>query len=114
MNDAMSLGIHRLWKDYFIQKLQPGPNTKLLDMAGGTGDIAFRYIQYLQSEGCAESSHVTVSDINEHMLKVGEERAKDLGIPPQIISWKQEDAEKLSFPDDSFHAYTIAFGKFVF
>lgn len=115
MNDAMSFGVHRIWKDTFVERMHPSPDTKLLDVAGGTGDIAFRYIKYLQYLAKEKNldisdSHVTVCDINAHMLKVGEKRASDLKIDPQMISWKVGDAEKLPFPDDSFSAYTIAYG----
>merc|ERR1719466_166240 len=77
MNDAMSLGIHRLWKDDFITKLDPGPTTKLLDVAGGTGDIAFRFLDRVGKSALAKGSgaRVTVLDINGSMLKVGESRA---------------------------------------
>ncbi|KAH8306846.1 hypothetical protein KR018_007145 [Drosophila ironensis] len=117
MNDAMSLGIHRVWKDIFVERLGPAHGMRLLDMAGGTGDITFRYLKYLanQPNPNNRSSHVTVSDINQHMLDVGEERARRLGwtndqFPNSTIAWKCADAEKLPFADNSFSAYTIAFG----
>ncbi|XP_075983707.1 ubiquinone biosynthesis protein COQ3, mitochondrial [Anticarsia gemmatalis] len=116
MNDVMSAGIHRVWKDMFMQKLAPMPETKLLDMAGGTGDIAFRYIKYLENLKSVEGgrSSVTVCDINQNMLNVGKVRAQRLGYTPGScsvdIDWVCADAEKLSFPDDTFNAYTIAFG----
>lgn len=107
MNDAMSLGIHRVWKDIFVERLGPTENCKLLDVAGGTGDIAFRYLKYVQN---APNSHVTVCDINEAMLKVGESRSRKLAIPAENIAWEVGNAEKLSFANESFSAYTIAFG----
>ncbi|KAL6267589.1 hypothetical protein P5V15_000663 [Pogonomyrmex californicus] len=115
MNDAMSIGIHRIWKDIFIQELGPTHGTQLLDCAGGTGDITFRYINFLRNTANPQNicSHVTVCDINEHMLEVGKKRASRLCLSQDSncsITWKQEDAEKLSFQDDSFTAYTIAFG----
>lgn len=115
MNDVMSMGIHRIWKDIFIQELGPTHGTHLLDSAGGTGDITFRYMNFLRNTPNPRNlrSHVTVCDINQHMLNVGEKRASRLGLSQNSncsITWKQEDAEKLSFPDDSFSAYTIAFG----
>ncbi|XP_020803677.1 2-methoxy-6-polyprenyl-1,4-benzoquinol methylase, mitochondrial [Drosophila serrata] len=117
MNDAMSLGIHRVWKDIFVERLGPVHGMRLLDMAGGTGDITFRYLRYLanQSNPKQRVSHVTVSDINQHMLDVGEERARRLGLtseklPNSTIAWKCADAEKLPFESDSYTAYTIAFG----
>jgi len=111
MNDAMSLGIHRLWKDDFITKLDPGPTTKLLDVAGGTGDIAFRFLDRVGKSALAKESgaRVTVLDINGSMLKVGESRAAKLG-HTQGISWVEGDAQELPFDDDSFDCYTIAFG----
>ncbi|XP_023304585.2 2-methoxy-6-polyprenyl-1,4-benzoquinol methylase, mitochondrial [Lucilia cuprina] len=117
MNDAMSMGIHRVWKDMFIERLGPTPGTRLLDMAGGTGDISFRYLKYLQNQANPQGkqSHVTVSDINQHMLNVGEERAKRLGLtqeklPNISIDWKCANAEELLFDDNTYNAYTIAFG----
>ncbi|KAH8420204.1 hypothetical protein KR009_007155 [Drosophila setifemur] len=117
MNDAMSLGIHRVWKDMFVERLGPTHGMKLLDMAGGTGDITFRYLKYLANQPNPQNrvSHVTVSDINQHMLDVGEERARRLGLtterlPNTSIAWQCADAEKLPFQDESFNAYTIAFG----
>ena len=100
MNDLMSGGMHRLWKDRFVAKVKPRPGESILDMAGGTGDVAFR----LARRGAA----VTVSDINPDMLGVGLERAKKKGV--EGLSWQVENAEKLSFADACFDAYTIAFG----
>ncbi|XP_008548336.1 2-methoxy-6-polyprenyl-1,4-benzoquinol methylase, mitochondrial [Microplitis demolitor] len=115
MNDAMSFGVHRLWKDLFIQELAPTHGSKLLDTAGGTGDITFRYLNYLNNLKNPKNvkSYVTVSDINQNMLDVGKLRAKKLGFTSENgynIDWLQNDAEKLSCPDESFTAYTIAFG----
>ena len=100
MNDLMSGGMHRLWKNRFVAKVKPRRGEKILDMAGGTGDIAFR----MASTGAA----VTVSDINPDMLKVGMERAETRKIDGLV--WQVENAENLSFADNSFDAYTIAFG----
>ena len=100
MNDLMSGGMHRLWKDRFVARIKPQPGEAILDMAGGTGDIAFRM--------AARGAAVTVSDINADMLGVGEERAIKKGIAG--LSWSVQNAETLSFPDRSFDAYTIAFG----
>ncbi|CAL7950894.1 unnamed protein product [Xylocopa violacea] len=115
MNDAMSFGIHRIWKDIFIQRLGPTHGSKLLDSAGGTGDITFRYLNYLKNTRNPQGlkSSVTVCDINENMLEVGKVRAGKLGWIGQDsfnIDWKQCDAENLPFEDDSYTAYTIAFG----
>ncbi len=100
MNDAMSGGLHRLWKDRFVARVKPRPGEMILDMAGGTGDIAFR----LQKHGAL----VTVSDINPDMLGVGMERAAERDIGG--LSWSEQNAEELSFDSASFDAYTIAFG----
>ena len=100
MNDLMSGGLHRRWKDRFVARVKPRPSEHILDMAGGTGDIAFR----MASRG----AQVTVSDINADMLAVGMERAEQRGI--ERLSWKQENAESLTFADSTFDAFTIAFG----
>lgn len=100
MNDLMSAGMHRLWKDRFVNRLKPQAHEHILDMAGGTGDIAFR----MAKRGAA----VTVSDINADMLGVGEERAAAKGI--EGLTWSVQNAETLSFADRAFDAYTIAFG----
>ncbi len=100
MNDAMSGGMHRLWKDQFVRRVKPQAGEAILDMAGGTGDIAFRL--------AAKGAHVTVADINPDMLAVGRERAGKRGI--EGLGWAEENAEALSFGDRRFDAYTIAFG----
>ena len=100
MNDLMSGGMHRLWKNRFVAKVRPRPGDCILDMAGGTGDIAFRM--------AARGAEVTVSDINADMLEVGQQRAEKRGI--EGLTWQVENAERLSFGDASFDAYTIAFG----
>lgn len=100
MNDAMSVGMHRLWKDKFVRRVRPQPGEAILDMAGGTGDIAFRM--------APSGAHITVSDINQDMLDVGIERAAKRGI--EGLEWSRQNAEALTFTDRSFDAYTIAFG----
>src|SRR5580765_5334979 len=100
MNDLMSGGLHRLWKDRFVARVKPRRGEQILDMAGGTGDVAFRMAK--------RGAQVTVSDINADMLKVGRERAKARELAG--LSWKVENAEKLSFADGTFDAYTIVFG----
>jgi len=100
MNDAMSGGMHRLWKDRFVRRVKPREGEEILDMAGGTGDIAFRLADH--------GARVTVSDINQDMLDVGIERAIKRGIDGLV--WSRQNAEVLSFEDRSFDAYTIAFG----
>jgi demethylmenaquinone methyltransferase / 2-methoxy-6-polyprenyl-1,4-benzoquinol methylase len=100
MNDLMSGGMHRLWKDRFVNRVKPRPGENILDMAGGTGDVAFRMAR--------RGAQVTVSDINADMLEVGKERANARRLTG--LSWKVENAETLSFADASFDAYTIVFG----
>jgi demethylmenaquinone methyltransferase / 2-methoxy-6-polyprenyl-1,4-benzoquinol methylase len=100
MNDLMSGGMHRLWKDRFVARVKPRAGEQILDMAGGTGDVAFRMAR--------RGAKVTVADINADMLTVGKERAERDGLSG--LSWSQENAEKLSFADNSFDAYTIVFG----
>ena len=100
MNDAMSGGMHRLWKDRFVRRVKPQSGEAVLDMAGGTGDIAFRL--------AAAGAEVTVADINQDMLDVGVERALKRGIDGLV--WSCQNAERLSYPARQFDAYTIAFG----
>jgi len=100
MNDAMSGGMHRLWKDRFVRRVKPRAGDMILDMAGGTGDIAFRLAR--------SGAQVAVADINPDMLQVGIERARQRGIDGLV--WTEANAEKLVFADKSFDAYTIAFG----
>ena len=100
MNDAMSGGMHRLWKDRFVRRVKPRAGEAILDMAGGTGDIAFRM--------AARGASITVSDINQDMLDVGIERAIERGLDSLV--WSRQNAEELSFPDRFFDGYTIAFG----
>ncbi|WP_067734686.1 class I SAM-dependent methyltransferase [Novosphingobium naphthalenivorans] len=100
MNDAMSAGMHRLWKDKFVRRVKPREGEQVLDMAGGTGDIAFRMARH--------GASITVSDINQDMLDVGIDRAMERGIDGLV--WSRQNAEELSFPDRFFDAYTIAFG----
>lgn len=104
MNDLMSGGVHRLWKDRLIRMIRPRDTWSFLDVAGGTGDIAFRL--HNATNGHAP---ITVCDINASMLKVGEARALDRGILHNL-DWVEGNAEKLPFPDNSFDVYTIAFG----
>ena len=111
MNDVMSGGLHRLWKGAMIRIMRPEPGMKLLDVAGGTGDIAFRFLAAAQKrkKPGARPAEVTVCDINANMLDVGRDRAIDRGIL-RHIEWVCGNAESLSFPDNSFDAYSIAFG----
>jgi demethylmenaquinone methyltransferase/2-methoxy-6-polyprenyl-1,4-benzoquinol methylase len=100
MNDLMSGGMHRLWKDRFVARLKPRPGEHILDMAGGTGDVAFR----LAKRGAL----VTVADINPDMLEIGRQRAERRGLTG--LDWRVENAEALTFAGSSFDAYTIVFG----
>ncbi|XP_037090382.1 2-methoxy-6-polyprenyl-1,4-benzoquinol methylase, mitochondrial-like [Pollicipes pollicipes] len=149
MNDAMSLGAHRLWKDALVSRLRPSARTRLLDVAGGTGDVAFRFLSHVEfASGGASSAAaagpapdleaeaerlgvapielgesaeapaagpatppppVVVCDINAAMLEEGRRRAR-LAELEHRLSWVEGDAEALPFADDSFDAYTIAFG----
>tara|TARA_R100000005_G_scaffold34922_1_gene16073 strand:- start:4494 stop:5255 length:762 start_codon:yes stop_codon:yes gene_type:complete len=104
MNDLMSGGIHRLWKSAMIDWLMPRKGQHLLDVAGGTGDIAFRFLDAVAGDG-----RVTVLDINHAMLSVGQDRAIDQG-RLQGLDWVNGDAQALPLPDKSVDAYTIAFG----
>jgi demethylmenaquinone methyltransferase/2-methoxy-6-polyprenyl-1,4-benzoquinol methylase len=104
MNDLMSAGVHRLWKNTLVDVLNPRPGEKFLDVAGGTGDIAFRIANRQR-----ERPDVTICDINPAMLDVGRDRAVDRGLL-QGLTWTTGDAEGLPFPDCSFDGYTIAFG----
>jgi ubiquinone/menaquinone biosynthesis methyltransferase len=121
MNDTMSFGVHRLWKEHFMNRLDPVPGMRLLDVAGGTGDIAFRFLQSCDSKSPGTAlktlptvprtpSSVVVCDINPSMLEVGAARAQAAGWKEEQIDFVCGNAEKLPFPDASFDAYTIAFG----
>ncbi|TKB20641.1 MAG: bifunctional demethylmenaquinone methyltransferase/2-methoxy-6-polyprenyl-1,4-benzoquinol methylase UbiE [Mesorhizobium sp.] len=106
MNDLMSGGLHRLWKDAMVAWLNPPkrPGWKVLDVAGGTGDIAFRIIEASQRQ-----AHATVLDINGSMLEVGRDRADKKGLSENTV-FVEANAEALPFEDETFDAYTIAFG----
>jgi len=103
MNDAMSLGIHRVWKDAMMDWLAPRPGQRLLDVAGGTGDIAFRFLRR------AGHGHATVLDLTEAMLAEGRQRAEAEALSDSL-DWVAGDAMALPFPDNSFEVYTISFG----
>ncbi|ACM35266.1 bifunctional demethylmenaquinone methyltransferase/2-methoxy-6-polyprenyl-1,4-benzoquinol methylase UbiE [Agrobacterium vitis] len=106
MNDVMSAGMHRVWKDALIAALNPRKDAgyKVLDVAGGTGDIAFRII-----EASRRLAHATVLDINGSMLGVGQERAQKKGLSDNL-TFVEANAEALPFEANQFDAYTIAFG----
>lgn len=136
MNDVMSFGVHRLWKDYLIRTVRPDPQWNYIDVAGGTGDIAFRYLKEIDRYHPASSmpnaepptapthtymadslkqtriqptSKCVVADINPNMLAVGKQRALDNDLHSRI-QWIEANAEELPFENDQFDVYTIAFG----
>lgn len=104
MNDLMSAGIHRLWKHTTIEMSGVRKGHKVLDIAGGTGDLAAKFSKIVGSEGS-----VVLADINESMLKVGRDRLIDRGIT-ENVTFSQADAQYLPFPDNIFNVITIAFG----
>ena len=103
MNDVMSVGIHRIWKEAMMDWLAPRPGQKLLDVAGGTGDISFKFLKR------SGSGHATVLDITENMLIEGRKRAETNQILDSL-DWIVGDAMSLPFADNSFDVYTISFG----
>ncbi|KAE8673592.1 2-methoxy-6-polyprenyl-1,4-benzoquinol methylase [Hibiscus syriacus] len=122
MNDFMSAGLHRLWKDRLVSELSPFPGMKHLDVAGGTGDVAFRILEIVNSirrralqdpinDDLQEETRIYVCDINQNMLNIGKNRAIERGLgEAKSLVWVQGDAEALSFEDNSMDGYTIAFG----
>lgn len=103
MNDVMSLGVHRIWKEAMMDWLAPRPSQKLLDVAGGTGDISFKFLKR------AGFGHATVLDITENMLIEGRKRAEANQVLDSL-NWVVGDAMALPFDDNSFDVYTISFG----
>ncbi|TVY67433.1 2-methoxy-6-polyprenyl-1,4-benzoquinol methylase [Lachnellula suecica] len=119
MNDFMSLGIHRLWKDHFVRSINPGssPSTPsspwtMLDIAGGTGDIAFRLLDHATTINNSPASSITISDINPSMLAEGRKRSLQTSYANSPrLSWLVANAENLdTIPDNSVDLYTVAFG----
>jgi len=104
MNDLMSMGIHRLWKRYTIELAGVRAGHQVLDLAGGTGDLAARFSRLVGRDGT-----VCVADINDNMLKVGRQRLTDQGLVGNL-HYIQANAEVLPFPDNHFDCITIAFG----
>lgn len=109
MNDLMSGGIHRLWKSALVDTLAPRPGQAIVDVAGGTADVAARIHDRLVRKDAALRKPVTVCDINAEMLGVGRDRMLDRGLISGL-TWVCGNAEALPFPDMTFDAYTIAFG----
>ncbi|KAL4328386.1 hypothetical protein S245_028487 [Arachis hypogaea] len=122
MNDLMSAGLHWLWKDRLVSKLNPFPGMKHLDVAGGTGDVAFRILERINRvkqrgiqrdfEDILEAeTKIYVCDINPNMLNVGKQRALQKGFAEDgSLVWVEGNAESLGFQNDSMDGYTIAFG----
>ncbi|KAJ1032594.1 hypothetical protein NDA16_000617 [Ustilago loliicola] len=138
MNDAMSLGIHRLWKDHFVSKLDPRGGIKVLDVAGGTGDIALRILDHARTKHFDRETHVTILDINPSMLKEGQKRFKQtmywggpqvsfqlgnaeqldstMEVPPEPVRGPNSKQPYLPplvskpIPDESIDLFTMAFG----
>ncbi|KAJ4709279.1 2-methoxy-6-polyprenyl-1,4-benzoquinol methylase, mitochondrial [Melia azedarach] len=122
MNDLMSGGLHRLWKDRLVSMLNPFPGMKHLDVAGGTGDVAFRILETVNSikrralqdvllDELQEETRIYICDINPNMLNVGKERALERGLAgDKSLVWVEGDAEALCFEDRTMDGYTIAFG----
>ncbi|SPO04898.1 probable COQ5 - ubiquinone biosynthesis, methyltransferase [Cephalotrichum gorgonifer] len=120
MNDLMSFGYHRIWKDQFVSSLAPGlvptnpaSDLRILDVAGGTGDIAFRLLRTAIDTHAHPSVHLTISDINPSMLSVGRSRSESLPISHQAaLSFLEADATSLppQIADNSLDLYTVAFG----
>lgn len=103
MNDVMSVGIHRVWKDAMMDWIAPRPGQRLLDVAGGTGDISFRFLER------AGHGHATVLDLTEPMLVEGRKRAESARMG-ESLDWVVGDAMALPFEDNTFDVYTISFG----
>jgi len=103
MNDVMSVGIHRLWKEAMMDWLAPRPGQRLLDVAGGTGDISFRFLKR------AKGSEAVVLDMTESMLVEGRKRAEATDLS-ESLDWVAGDAMALPFESNSFDVYTISFG----
>lgn len=104
MNDVMSLGIHRLWKRFTINCSGVRRGQRVLDLAGGTGDLTAKFSRLV-----GETGEVVLADINDSMLKMGREKLRNIGIIGNV-SYVQANAEALPFPDNSFDCITIAFG----
>jgi len=104
MNDVMSFGVHRLWKRFAIDCSGVRPGQKVLDLAGGTGDLTAKFSRIVGSTG-----QVVLADINDSMLKVGRDKLRDLGVVSNV-QYVQANAQALPFADNTFDLITIAFG----
>ena len=104
MNDVLSMGIHRVWKRFTIDCSGIRKGQKVLDLAGGTGDLTAKFSRIVGKDG-----HVVLADINDSMLKVGRSKLRDLGVEGNV-EYVQANAEELPFPDNHFDLVTIAFG----
>jgi demethylmenaquinone methyltransferase/2-methoxy-6-polyprenyl-1,4-benzoquinol methylase len=104
MNDLMSGGVHRIWKRFTIEMSAARPKQKILDIAGGTGDLSYQFSRIVGRDGL-----VVLADINDSMLSVGRDRLTDRGVAGNI-EYCQADAQYLPFPDNTFDCITIAFG----
>ncbi|MGB1297446.1 MAG: bifunctional demethylmenaquinone methyltransferase/2-methoxy-6-polyprenyl-1,4-benzoquinol methylase UbiE [Psychrobium sp.] len=104
MNDLMSFGVHRLWKRFAIDCSGVRPGQKVLDLAGGTGDLTAKFSRIVGEKG-----QVVLADINDSMLKVGRDKLRDLGVVSNV-EYVQANAQALPFPDNTFDLITIAFG----
>ncbi|MCH1926231.1 bifunctional demethylmenaquinone methyltransferase/2-methoxy-6-polyprenyl-1,4-benzoquinol methylase UbiE [Shewanella sp. C32] len=104
MNDVLSFGIHRIWKRFTIECAGARPGMKVLDLAGGTGDLTAKFSRLV-----GDSGEVVLADINDSMLKVGRAKLRDKGIVNNV-NYVQANAENLPFPDNTFDIITIAFG----
>jgi len=109
----VSLGLHRIWKDLFVMSLAPTADMRILDVAGGTGDVAFRIVESKRKDSGSSAKQVepvVVVDINEDMLRVGKERAKERGYRESEIMFVHGNAEKLPAASETVDAYVISFG----
>jgi len=104
MNDLMSFGVHRLWKRFAIDCSGVRPGQKVLDLAGGTGDLTAKFSRIVGDKG-----QVVLADINDSMLKVGRDKLRDLGVVSNV-EYVQANAQALPFPENTFDLVTIAFG----
>ncbi len=104
MNDLMSFGVHRLWKRFAIDCSGVRPGQKVLDLAGGTGDLTAKFSRIVGEKG-----QVVLADINDSMLKVGRDKLRDLGVVSNV-EYVQANAQALPFPENTFDLVTIAFG----